>query len=86
MSNIIIITIIIIIIIVVVVGLGVMYSPQNTNPAEVDGFYSGRKNPEHKSSGKDFKPGVPGLLKNLKPEKKSISAKFNQHIHILVIP
>ena len=38
-----------------------------SNPAEVDG------NPEHKSSGRDFKLGVPSLipdsLKNLKPEK-----------------
>jgi hypothetical protein len=35
-------------------------------------FFSGRKNPEHKSSGRDFKPWVPSLsgsLKNLKPEK-----------------
>ena len=29
--------------------------------AEVDGFFSGRKNPEHKSSGRDFKPGVQSL-------------------------
>jgi hypothetical protein len=31
------------------------------NPAEVDGFFSVRKNPEHKSSGRDLKPGVPSL-------------------------
>ena len=27
----------------------------SSNPGEVDGFFSGRKNPEHKSSGRDFK-------------------------------
>ena len=32
-----------------------------SNTAEVDGFFSGRKHPEHKSSGRDFKLGVPGL-------------------------
>ena len=37
-------------------GLGVTCSPRDlrfagSNPAEVDGFFSGRKNPEHKSSG-----------------------------------
>ena len=41
-------------------GLGVTGSPRDprfagSNPAEVDGFLSGRKNPEHKSSGRDFK-------------------------------
>ena len=29
--------------------------------AEVEGFFSERKNPEHKSSGGDFKLGVPNL-------------------------
>ena len=43
-------------------GLGVTYSLKvpsfaGANPAEVDGFFSGRKNPEHKSSGRDFKLG-----------------------------
>ena len=47
-------------------GLGVTCSPRDprfacSNPAEVDGFFSGRKNPEHKSSGRDFKPGVLSL-------------------------
>ena len=32
-----------------------------SNPSEVDGFFSGRKTPEHKSSGRDFKLGVPSL-------------------------
>ena len=32
-----------------------------SNPAEVDGFFSGHKNPELKSSGTDFKLGVPSL-------------------------
>ena len=45
-------------------GLGVTCSPRDPrfaswNPAEVDGFFSGRKNPEHKSSGRGFKMGVP---------------------------
>ena len=47
-------------------GLGVTYLPRDLrfaglNPAEVDGIFSGRKNPEHKSSGTDFKLGVPSL-------------------------
>ena len=51
---------------VVKVGLGVPCSPRDprfagSNPAEVDGFFSGSKNPEHKSSGRDFKLGVPDL-------------------------
>ena len=51
---------------VVLGGLGVPCSPLDprfagSNPAEVGGFFSGRKNPEHKSSGWDFKLGVPSL-------------------------
>ena len=47
-------------------GLGVTCSSRDprfagSNPAEVDGFFSGRKNPKHKSSGRDFKPRVPSL-------------------------
>ena len=47
-------------------GLGVTCSPRDprfasSNPAEVDGFFSGRKNPEDKSSGWNYKPGVPSL-------------------------
>ena len=47
-------------------GLGVMCSPRDSrfagsNLAEVYGFFSGCKNPEHKSSGRDFKLGVPSL-------------------------
>ena len=56
-------------------GLAVACSPRDprfagSNPAEVDEFFKdvktlntspGRKNPEHKSSGKDFKPRVPSL-------------------------
>ena len=47
-------------------GLGVTCSPRNprfagSNPAEVDGSFSGSKNPEHKSSGRDFKLGVSSL-------------------------
>jgi hypothetical protein len=61
------------------VALGVTCSPQDprfagSNPAEVDVFFPGRKNPEHKSSGRDFKLGghkseTSSLLKNFKPEK-----------------
>ena len=53
-------------------------------------IFSGRKNPEHKSSRRDFKLGpeteISGSLKNLKPEKIGLWAKFNRHIHVLVIP
>ena len=49
---------------VVLGGLGVTCSPRDprfagSNPAEVDGFF--QDNPEHKSSGRDFKLGVPSL-------------------------
>ena len=47
-------------------GLGVICSPRDprfagSNPTEDDGLFSGRKNPEHMSSGRDFKLGVPSL-------------------------
>ena len=47
-------------------GFGVPCSPRDpkfagSNPAEVDGFFSGRTNPEHKFSGRDFKLDVPSL-------------------------
>ena len=47
-------------------GLGVTCLPRDPrfaglNPTEVDGFFSGRKNPEHKSSVRNFKLGVPSL-------------------------
>ena len=50
----------------VIGGLGVTCSPRDlkfagSNPSKVDVIFSGRKNPEHKSSGKDFKLGVPSL-------------------------
>ena len=42
----------------------------NSNPDEVDGVFSGRKIPEHKYSGRDFKQRVRSLrFQNLKPEK-----------------
>ena len=53
--------------------LGVTCSPRDPRfAAEVDEFFSGRKNPHYKSSGRDFKLEVPSLknsgsLKNLKP-------------------
>ena len=47
-------------------GLGVTCSPREprfagSNPTEIGGFFSRRKNPEHKSSVKDFKLGVSSL-------------------------
>ena len=47
-------------------GLGVTCSPRDprfvgSNPAEVDGIFSGRKYPEQKYSGRDFKLGVLSL-------------------------
>ena len=47
-------------------GLGVPCSLRDprfagSNPTEVDAFFSGLKNPEHKSSRRDFKLGVPSL-------------------------
>ena len=47
-------------------GLGVTCSPRDPRfrgfkPAEVDGFFQDIKNPEHNSSGRDFKLGVPSL-------------------------
>ena len=51
---------------VVLGGLIVTCSPRDpkfagSNPAEVNGLFSGRKNLEHKSCGRDFKLGVPSL-------------------------
>ena len=47
-------------------GLGVTFSPRDprfecSNPADIDRFFSGRKNREHKSSGRDLGLGVPSL-------------------------
>ena len=47
-------------------GLGVKCAPRDprfvgSNPAEDVGFFSGRKNPENKSSGRNFKLGVLSL-------------------------
>ena len=47
-------------------NLGVNCSPRDprfagSTPADIDGFFSERKNPEHKSSGRDFILGVPSL-------------------------
>ena len=60
-------------------GLDVTCSPRDprfagSNTTEIDGFFSGHKNPELKSSGRDFKLGGPeseisGSLKNLKTER-----------------
>ena len=48
-------------------GLGVTCSPRDprfagSNPTEIDGFFSRRKNPEQKSSLRDFKLGIPSLI------------------------
>ena len=52
-------------------------------------IFSERKNPEHKSSGRDFKLGVPSLrfqaFKEPQAWKLGLWAKFNRHIHVLVI-
>ena len=59
-------------------GLKVTCSPRDpkfagSNPAEVDGFFQEVKNPDPKSSGREFTGGpeseISGLLKNLNPEK-----------------
>ena len=52
-----------------------------SNPVEVDGyfFFSGRKNSERISSGRDFvgpESEISGLLKNLKPEKNRPLSKI----------
>ena len=56
-------------------GLGVTCLPQ-----EIHEFFSGRKNPEHKSYRRDFELGVlteiSGSLKNLKPEKNRPLSKI----------
>ena len=77
-------------------GLGITGSPWDPNFADTKPgggwwIFSGLKNPEHKSSGRDFKLQVQSLRfqirwKNLKPEKIGLRAKFNRHIHVLVIP
>ena len=51
---------------VVLGGLGITFSPRDpkfacSKPTEVDGSFSGRKNLEYKSAGRDFKLGVPSL-------------------------
>ena len=63
-------------------GLGVTCSPRGprfvgSNQTEVDGYFQNVKNPEHKTSRRDFKLGGPeseisGSLKNLKPKKIGI--------------
>ena len=53
-------------------------------------IFSGRKNPEHKSSGRDFKLEVTSpsfrLVKESQAWKIALWAKFNRHIHVLLIP
>ena len=52
-------------------------------------IFSVRKTPEYKSCGRDFKAGgseseISGSLKNRKPGKIGLWAKFNRYIHVLV--
>ena len=54
------------------------------NPTEVDGFFSGRKNPEHKSSGRKFKLGVPSL--RFQAWGSLTSLKFQTRDHQLKLP
>jgi hypothetical protein len=58
--------------------------------AEVDGFFQDIKILSTIPPGGTLSRGpeseISGLLKNLKPEKIGLRAKFNWHIHILVIP
>ena len=77
-------------------GLGIMYSPQDprfagSNLAEVDEFFSGRKNPEHKSSGRTLSRGSRvsdfRLVKEPQAWKKIVLwTIINLHIHVLVKP
>ena len=55
-----------------------------SNLAEVNGFVSGCKTPQHKFSGRDFKPGsLVCSLNDLKSEKIDFRAKLNWLIQIL---
>ena len=77
-------------------GLGVPYSPPDSrfsgsNPAQVDGFVQDLKILSTSPPGGTLGAGGPESeiscsLKNLKPEKIGLCAKFNRHIHVLVIP
>ena len=56
------------------VGLGVTCSPRDprfagSNPAEIGGFFSGRRSPQHNSSAVGPESEISGFLKNLNPEK-----------------
>ena len=67
-----------------------VYNFAGSNPAEVDWLFLGRENPEYKPPGGTLSRGpeteISGSLKNLKPEKIGLWAKFNRRIHVLVIP
>ena len=74
------------------VGLGdleVTCSPRDprfasSNLAEVDGFFQDVKILSTSPPGGP-ESEISGSLKNLKPEKIGLRAKFNRHIHVLVI-
>ena len=73
-------------------GLSVSCSPRDprfagSNPAKVDGFFQDRKILSTSPPGGTLAGGpeseISGSLKNLKQRTR---AKFNRHIHVLVIP
>ena len=59
-------------------------------PTEVNGFFQDLKILSTSPPGGTLSWGseseISGSLKNLKPEKIGLWAKFNRHIHVLVIP
>ena len=61
-----------------------------SNPTEVDGFFQDIKilstSPSEATLSRGPESEISGSLKNLKPEKIGLRAKFNRHIHVLVIP
>ena len=69
---------------------GVTFLPRDprfagSNPTEFDGFF---QNVKILSTGPPGGPEseISGSLKNMKPEKIGLWAKFNRHIQVLVIP
>ena len=61
-----------------------------SNPAEVDGFFQDviilSTSPPGGTLSWGPESEISGSLKNLKPEKICLWAKFNRHIHVLVTP
>ena len=76
-------------------GIWVTSSPRDprfagSNLAEVDGFFQDAKILSTSSPGRTSSWGpesqISGSSKDLKPEKIDLWAKFNLHIHVLLIP